>query len=98
MTMKDLAEANNMSEDELYEYLEENEVHNEMDFYMVAYYVLSTNDAMLTSDEIEAKRAELAKQYDKPLEDVGYYEINIQQAAAYDKALTILSKQAEFKK
>lgn len=98
MTMKDLAEANNMSEDELYEYLEENEVHNEMEFYMVAYYVLSTNDAMLTSDEIEAKRAELAKQYDKPLEDVGYYEINIQQATAYDKALEILSKQAEIKK
>ncbi len=98
MTMKDLAEANSMSEDELYEYLEENEVHNEMDFYMVAYYVLSTNEAMLTNDEIEAKRAELTKQYDKPLEDIGYYEINIQQAAAYDKALTILSKQAELKK
>lgn len=98
MTLKDLAEANSMTEDELYEYLEENEVHNEMDFYMVAYYVLSTNDAMLTNDEIEAKRAELTKQYDKPLEDVGYYEINIQQAAAYDKALTILSKQAELKK
>ena len=98
MTMKDLAEANNMSEDELYEYLKEDEVHNEMDFYMVAYYVISTNDAMLTNEEIEAKRAELTKQYDEPLEDIGYYEINIQQAAAYDKALSILSKQAEIKK
>lgn len=98
MTMKDLAEANSMTEDELYEYLEENDVKNEMDFYMVAYYVLDKNDAQLTKEEIEAKRAELNKQYNKPLDEVGYYEINIQQATAYDKALEILSKQAEIKK
>lgn len=98
MTMKDLATANDMTEEELYEYLEEYEVQNEMDFYMVAYYVLSANDSALTKEEIEAKRNELTKQYDEPLDEVGYHEINIQQAAAYDKALEILSTQAEFKK
>ncbi len=98
MTMNDLAEANQMTEDELYDYLNEYEVQNEMDFYMVAYYVLDANDAQLTKEEIETKRSELSKQYDEPLEDIGYYEINIQQAAAYDKALEILSKQAEIKK
>ena len=99
MTMKDLAEANQMSEDELYDYLKEYEVQGEMEFYMTAYYVLGENDAKLTKEEVEAKKAELVKQNEgKTLEEVGYNQINIEQAAAYDKALEILSGQATAKK
>lgn len=99
MTMKDLAEANQMSEDELYDYLKEYEVQGKMEFYMTAYYVLGENDAKLTKEEVEAKKAELVKQNEgKTLEEVGYNQINIEQAAAYDKALEILAGQATAKK
>ena len=98
MTMADLATANNMTEDQLYDYILESEVHGEMEFYMIAYYILEKNDAELTKEDVEAKRTELNEKYDEPLEDVGYYEINIQQAAAYDKALAILEEQYELKK
>ena len=99
MTLKDLAEANQMTEEELYDYLKEYEVQGEMEFYMTAYYVLDENDAKLTKEDVEAKKAELTKKYEgQPLSEAGYNQINIEQAAAYDKALEILSGQATFKK
>ncbi len=99
MTLKDLAESNEMTEDELYDYLKEYEVQGEMEFYMTAYYVLGENDAKLTNEDVEAKKAELTKDYEgKPLAEVGYNQINIEQAAAYDKALEILAGQATAKK
>ena len=99
MTLKDLAEANQMIEEELYDYLKEYEVQGEMEFYMTAYYVLDENDAKLTKEDVEAKKAELTKKYEgQPLSEAGYNQINIEQAAAYDKALEILSGQATFKK
>ncbi|MBQ1187161.1 MAG: FKBP-type peptidyl-prolyl cis-trans isomerase [Clostridia bacterium] len=98
MTIADLATANSMTEDQLYDYLLEYEVHGEVEFYMVAYYILQVNGVELTTEDVEAKRKELDEEYEQPLEDIGYYEINIQQVAAYDKALEILEQQYEIKK
>ena len=98
MTLEDLATANSMSLDELYTYLKDYEVKNEMQFYMTAYYVLQENGIEITKEDIEAKRSELTKEYDQPLEDIGYYEINIQQSLAYDMALEALKTKAEAKK
>lgn len=98
MTMNDLALSNSMTEEELYDYLKEYEVRGEMEFYMVAYYILQENDAKVTKEEVEAKKTELTNMYEQPLEDIGYNDINIQQAVAYEKALDILKGQVEIKK
>ena len=91
ITMSELASANNLTLDQLYEYITENEVYAIMEYYMVAYYILQTNNVELTEADIEAKRAALDEQYEEPLDSIGYNEINIQQAAAFDKALKLLS-------
>lgn len=90
ITMSELASANRLTLDQLYEYITENKVYAIMEYYMVAYYILQTHNVELTEADIEAKRAELDEQYEEPLDSIGYNEINIQQAAAFDKALKLL--------
>lgn len=95
ITLEEFASANELTLDEFYEYVSEYEVKSTMKVYLVVYYILQTNDASLTKEDVDAKRAELTEENDEKLEDIGYYEINIQQAAAYDKALELLSGKAE---
>lgn len=97
MTMADLASANNMTEDALYDYISENEVRYKMKQYMVAYYILESRGSKLTKEQIEKKRSELDEIYDESLESIGYYEINIQQEAAFDEALNLLKKEYKIK-
>ena len=98
MTIADLAAANSMTEQDFYTYVTDNEVHGNMEYYMVAYYILQAHDDPLTEEEVEAKRAELEEEYDESLESIGFNEINIQQAAAFDKALELLKKEVKIKK
>ena len=98
VTLEQFATANGMTEDELYDYISENEVHGNMEFYMVAYYIIQDNNAKLTTEDIEAKRAELDEMYDDPLDEIGFNEISIQQSAAFDKALEVLKDDVVIKK
>ena len=98
MTIADLASANGMTEQDLYDYISENEVRVNMEYYMIAYYILQKYDAELAEEDIEAKRAELNEKYDESLESIGYNEIIIQQTAAFDKALEILKNEVQIKK
>ncbi len=97
ITLEQFAATNGMTLDEFDEYINEYEIKGSMDFYLVVYYVLQINDTELTEADVEAKRAELQEKYDSNLEEIGYFEINIQQAAAFDKALEVLAGQAEVK-
>lgn len=97
ITLEELASANGMTLDEFDEYINEYEIKGSMDFYLVVYYILQINDAELTKADIEAKRTELMEEYDSDLEEIGYFEINVQQAAAFDKALEVLTGQPEVK-
>ena len=98
MTIADFATYNGMTEEEFKGYISENEVHGNMEFYMVAYYILQENDVKLLDEDIEAKRKELDEMYDDALADIGFNEINIQQSAAFDKALDLLKDDVVIKK
>lgn len=97
ITLEQFAASNGISLSEFKEYISEYEVKNSMKFFLVVYYILQINDNKLTEKDVEAKRAELEAENDEDLESIGYYEINIQQAAAYDKALDTLSGKADVK-
>lgn len=97
ITVEQFASSNGLSLSDFKEYVSEYEVKNSMKFFLVAYYVLQINDQKLTEEDVANKKAELVASYGEDLEKVGYYEINIQQEAAYDKALEILSEKAQVK-
>lgn len=95
ITFQQFLNAEGYTEEEFKAYLTEYEIKEQIKQYLVAYYVLQINDAKLKSSDIEAKRTELKEKYGEDLSGVGYYEINIQQLAAYDKALSLLDGVAE---
>lgn len=96
-TLEQVASAYGYTLDEFKEALKEVEVIPEMQYSMVAYYILQQNGEKLTKDDVEEKRAALDKQNEASLESLGFYDIVIQSNAAYDKAAEILSKEAVVK-
>lgn len=82
--------ANGFTQDSFKEYLTEYEIKNSLKNFMLSYYILEKYDTVLTEEDIEAKRQELIKEYGENLEEQNYYTINIEQEAAYDKAIEIL--------
>ncbi len=96
-TLEQVASAYGYTLDEFKEALKEVEVIPEMQYSMLAYYILQQNGEKLTKQDVEDKRAALDEQYDVSLESIGFYDIVIQSNAAYDKAAQILSKEAVIK-
>ncbi len=97
ITLEYFAQANGMTLDSFRQYIEENEVKGSMKIYLVAYHALKANGEKLTQADVDAKREELTKKYKETLETIGYFEINIEQGAAYDKAIKILAPMATVK-
>ncbi|MEE0928032.1 MAG: hypothetical protein UIG59_02470, partial [Acutalibacteraceae bacterium] len=97
ITLEYFAQMNSMTLDQFNKYVEEQEVKGSMKIYLVAYYALQMNDKKLTQKEVDSKREELTKKHKEQLESVGYFEINIQQGAAYDKAVKVLLDVAQVK-
>ncbi len=96
-TLEQVAAAYGYTLTEFENALKETEVVPEMQYYMVAYFILQQHDSKLTEEDVEAKRALLDEMYEVSLESIGYYDIIIQSSAAYDKAVEILSKEAVVK-
>lgn len=82
--------ANGFTQETFKEYLTEYEIKNSMKNFMLSYYILEENDTVLTEEDIEKKKQELIKEHGENLEKVNYYQINIEQEAAYDKAIELL--------
>ena len=97
MTVEQFASTNGLSLSQFSEYVTEYEVKKTMNYFLVANYILQINDNKLTQDDVDAKRAELQAENEDDLESIGYFEINIQHAAAYDKALETLAGKATVK-
>ena len=71
--------------------------HDNMKRDLVAYYVLQVNKQKLTSEDVDAKIKELDEKNERPLEELGYDQLEFEQEAALDKAMDILYAQAEIK-
>ncbi|MBE6782076.1 MAG: hypothetical protein E7540_05105 [Ruminococcaceae bacterium] len=81
----------------LKEHIMSYEVKKGMETYLVAYALLQKYEVKLTSDDIQSKRIKLEKKYQYDLLANGFDEINIEQAAAYDKAVETLYNYAVIK-
>lgn len=97
ITLEKFASANGMTMDQFDEYINNYEIKSNMEFYLVVYYILQINDMKLTEKDVEVKREELIEEFGSNLDEVGYFEINVQQTAAFDKALEALEGKAEVK-
>ncbi len=73
----------------------ENEVKPAIDVYLLSYYIIQTNGEKLTKQDVNAKREKLVSKYGDNLEKIGFSKINIEQAAAYDKAIDLLYSKAK---
>ncbi len=88
---------NGITAEELKEHIMIYDVQSTMDTYLVAYYLLHIFDSELTNRDIEEKRVKLEEKYNGNLLELGFDEINIQQAAAYDKVIDTLYNYAVIK-
>ena len=97
ITLDQFAASYGYTLDQFKEVIREQFVRPYMKRDLVAYYVLQVNKQKLTGEDVDAKIKELDEKNEKPLEELGYDQLEFEQEAALDKAMDILYAQAEIK-